>query len=181
MENDRTARLVHVHIGLPAGPGPRPVVLQYRADARRVPRPHTIGHGVVLLVPVVRDHEDVQGTRRELSGTGVEFVRRVLRGRVCLHTDLRAGDQQQERRTDPPRPDRHVHLTTDTGVSSRTFTDGVFFFNDMNTLFGSHFFFLDINSRSPLISVILFPPAHLVWHTSLSDHIVFTAFDICTF
>lgn len=102
MENDRAAGPVHVHIGFPAGPGPHPVVHQYRADARRVPRPHTIGHGVVLLVPVICDHEDVQGTRRELSGRGVEFVCRVFRGRVRLHSGLRARDQQQERRTDPP-------------------------------------------------------------------------------
>lgn len=99
-------RAVHVHRRVPAGPGPHPVVRGHRADAGRPRRrPHPVGVLVLLVVPVVRHHENVQDARPAVPGPAVDHVRRHVRRRVRVHRALRARDQQQEQATDPRRHD----------------------------------------------------------------------------
>lgn len=109
MEAVHTVRVVRVHFRLPAGPGTHPVVHQHRADAGREPlRPRAVRGRFVLVGPVVHHHQDVQDVRRGRPGHAVVHVRRVLRRRVRVRAVLRARDQQQEPRANPPRSDQIV-------------------------------------------------------------------------
>jgi len=105
VEDIPAVRPVRVRVRVPAGPGTRAVVHGHRAGAGRARRPHIVRGRVLLLGPVVRHHEDVQDVRRDQPGAAVVFVRRVLRRRRRLRGGMRAGDQQQEPRTDAIRHD----------------------------------------------------------------------------